>query len=65
MREGQILAWADAHRDRTGKWPSAASGTVPEAPGEKWREIHQAPRSGFRGLQGGDSLARLLDRRRR
>jgi hypothetical protein len=48
-----------------GEVASAASGPVAEAPGEKWREIDQALRSGFRGLQGGDSLARLLDRRRR
>jgi hypothetical protein len=61
----QILAWADAYRRRTGSWPSAVSGSVPEAPGEKWRNIEQALYVGLRGLPGGDSLAKLLDRRRR
>src|SRR5690348_5065999 len=28
----QILAWAEAHHQRTGKWPTAASGEVSEAP---------------------------------
>jgi hypothetical protein len=65
LGEEQILGWAESHRDRTGRWPSAASGPVAEAPGEKWRDIDQALRCGFRGLPGGDSLSRLLDRRRR
>jgi hypothetical protein len=30
----QILAWAKAHRRRTGRWPSAASGPVAEVPGQ-------------------------------
>jgi hypothetical protein len=61
---GQILAWADAHRERTGRWPSRASGVVAAAPGETWVAIDQALRRGDRGLPGGDSLARLLARRR-
>jgi hypothetical protein len=35
---------------------------VPGAPGETWRGINQALGSGYRGLPGGDSLARLLVR---
>jgi hypothetical protein len=32
----QILAWADAHRERTGEWPNKQSGSIPEAPGDTW-----------------------------
>jgi len=56
----QILAWADAHRARSGAWPTAASGPVRDAPVETWTGIDQALRSGLRGLPGGGSLARLL-----
>jgi hypothetical protein len=58
----QILAWAEAHRERTGCWPTAASGPVTEAPTEHWGSLQSALRQGARGLPGGDSLARLLDR---
>src|SRR5262249_16467744 len=59
MRQ-QILAWARAHRRRTGAWPSARSGPVVEAPGETWRAVDEALRSGQRGPRGGRSLAQLL-----
>jgi hypothetical protein len=59
-----ILAWADAHRARAGKWPGVLSGAIPEAPGETWKAVNMALYRGFRGLPGGDSLARLLRRRR-
>jgi hypothetical protein len=62
LSEAQILAWADAHHARTGRWPSAASGPVCGVPGESWRGINQALDSGYRGLPGGDTLARLLAR---
>jgi hypothetical protein len=58
----QILAWADAHRGRTGSWPGVLSGPIPEAPGENWWAVNLALHSGLRGLPGGDSLARLLAR---
>jgi hypothetical protein len=60
----QILAWSDAHHARTGKWPSADAGPIPEAPGLTWRGVQSALSGGARGLPGGDSLARLLDRHR-
>src|SRR5262245_56226158 len=60
----QVLAWADAHRARTGAWPTPTSGPVREAPAETWNAIDQALRSGLRGLPGGWSLARLLAERR-
>jgi hypothetical protein len=64
LTQRQVLAWADAHRRRTGAWPNYACGPVPEAPGETWIGVDIALRQGGRGLAGGSSLARLLARRR-
>jgi hypothetical protein len=61
----QILAWADAHHGRAGRWPHNRSGPIPEAPGESWNAVNLALYLGRRGLPGGDSLAKLLDRHRR
>ncbi len=55
----QVLAWAEAHRSRTGRWPSAFSGPIPEAPGETWNAVNRALWGGTRGLPGGSSLAKL------
>lgn len=60
----QIIAWAEAYRQRTGKWPTAASGPVEEAPEETWKRINAALWEGYRSLPGGDSLSRLLHRHR-
>jgi hypothetical protein len=60
----QILAWADAHRQRADRWPTVTSGAIEEAPGETWEAVDQALRQGFRGLPGGTSLARVLQKRR-
>lgn len=59
-----ILSWADHHHERTGRWPITASGPVLADLNEKWVNIDAALRKGFRSLSGGDSLARLLDRKR-
>jgi hypothetical protein len=59
----QILTWARAHHQRTGRWPVASLLDIPEAPGESWAAINTALREGLRGLPGGDSLAALLARR--
>src|SRR5690349_10355485 len=57
----QILAWADAHQRRTGRWPMRASGPVTAGPlGLTWRALDNALRLGLRGLEGGSSLARHL-----
>ena len=56
----RILAWADAHRVRTGRWPRYQSGPIPEAPGETWNAVDSALRAGIRGLPGNSSLAQLL-----
>jgi hypothetical protein len=64
LTEERILQWADAHRARTGCWPSAGSGEIVEAPTDTWRRVDFSLRFGHRGLPGGDSLAQLLRRER-
>jgi hypothetical protein len=61
---GQILAWADAYHAHTGDWPRITAGAVAESPGETWRRVDNALRLGLRGLGGGSSLPRLLERER-
>lgn len=65
LTEEQILAWADAFFARHGKWPGEKTGCVDDAPGETWGGINQGLADGRRGLRGGSSLAKLLDRCRR
>lgn len=60
----QILAWADAHHQRFGKWPISESGEVSDASGETWKAVDLALRHGRRGLSGGSSLAKSLATRR-
>ena len=62
--EEQILRWADAHHEQTGLWPKAESGDIPEAAGERWKNIDVALQQGQRGLPGGSSLPKLLAERR-
>jgi hypothetical protein len=64
LATGQILEWADSHKRRTGQWPRVQSGRLADAPDETWLAIDSALREGLRGLPGGDSLPRLLARRR-
>jgi hypothetical protein len=59
-----ILAWADAHQARTGHWPHADTGVIPEGHGLTWAAVQSALAQGYRGLPGGDTLARLLARHR-
>jgi hypothetical protein len=56
----QIIAWADAHHSRTGKWPNQLAGPILEAPDESWQNVQAALYHGNRGLPGGSSLAQLL-----
>ena len=60
----QILGWADKHNERTGAWPTEASGLVLEKPGETWKGVQVALVKGNRGLPGGFSLAKLLAQER-
>jgi hypothetical protein len=63
LTEQQILRWAQSHFKRTAAWPSYRSGPILEAPGESWRGIDAAVRSGSRGLKTRMSLAALLAKR--
>ena len=56
----QVLAWADAHRAATGRWPTITSGPVAGVPGEKWVNLDAALRLGRRGLPSGTNLTRLI-----
>jgi hypothetical protein len=57
----QILAWADAHKARTGDWPKKTSGPVKAGYlGDNWLKIDNALKLGLRGLKGDMSLAKLL-----
>ena len=56
----QILAWADAHRARTGSWPTKFSGKIRGAKREHWNAVSSALYLGFRGLPGGCTLAQFL-----
>ena len=60
----QVLIWADDHYARTGCWPRLRSGPVVGTRGVSWHNIESALRRGYRGLPGGDTLARLLARER-
>jgi hypothetical protein len=55
----QILAWADAWHAQTGQWPTRESGAVPGA-GLTWGAVNEALKAGWRGLPGGDTLAKFL-----
>lgn len=64
LTEEQILAWADEHRKRTGKWPKSGSGIIAFTNGERWKRVDNALERGVRGLPGGSSLAKFLAARR-
>ncbi len=60
----QILNWADAHHQRTGKWPRRNSGHARGPRGKTWQDIDDAIVNGGRGMPVGWSLAGLLYDRR-
>jgi hypothetical protein len=60
----QIVAWAKAHRRRTGVWPTWTTGPIRGAPGETWANVASALTQGLRGLPRRMSLARLLGKSR-
>ena len=79
LTEELVLSWADAHFERTGEWPIADSGPIPETEAlwaaktpvrvfepriDTWLRIDAALRTGNRGLSGGRTLAQLLEQRR-
>jgi hypothetical protein len=60
----QILEWADAYLEETGRWPDRLSGSVKEMSTTTWNAVDIALYQGSRGLPGGDSIARLLAKHR-
>jgi hypothetical protein len=60
----KILTWADEHYQRTGEWPNRFSGPVQAADGEKWSAIEGALFHGSRGLAGGMTIPKLLQKHR-
>jgi hypothetical protein len=48
------------HHRRTGKWPSAESGPIVDAPGETWKGLQMALLQGLRGLESCSSLAKVI-----
>jgi hypothetical protein len=60
LTEALILQLADEHHRATGQWPHARSGEVKSREGVRWSHLDGALRSGYHGLPGGSSLARLL-----
>lgn len=58
----EIVEWAKEHKKRTGLWPIPRSGPIHGAPGESWYAVQAALQLGQRGLSGGDSLSRVLQR---
>jgi hypothetical protein len=60
----QVLAWADAHHEATGKWPNRNSGAIPGTQDETWKNVSHSLTLGLRGLPPSKSLADLLSRRR-
>lgn len=60
LTKADIVRWARAFRQRTGRWPTAKSGAIPESAGDTWSIVEMALHGGGRGLSGGSSIARLL-----
>lgn len=60
----QVLAWADAWKERSGQYPNVMSGPIPEAPGLNWQALDRALRHGRHQLPAGSSLSRLLREQR-
>ncbi len=59
----QILQWADAFFAEHGEWPMCSSGPV-AGTNTTWSAINDRLRGGLRGLPGGGSLAKFLQKHR-
>jgi len=62
ITEEWICERVKAHRERTGKWPTKGSGQLQDASEETWGAINAALRQGRRGLPGGSTLSKLLNK---
>ncbi|MGA2068396.1 MAG: hypothetical protein ABSG86_25710 [Thermoguttaceae bacterium] len=58
----KVLRWASRHHRLTGQWPNGHSGAVTGVAAETWGGIDSALGRGYRGLPGGSSLLRLLEK---
>ncbi len=63
IRAVEVLAWADAHHARCGTWPTCESGKI-AGTDQTWARVDHCLRGGHRGLPGGSSLAKLLEKQR-
>ena len=64
LNEEQIVTWADAHHEKTGRWPRDNSGPIDGIPGQTWKSVNVALMKGLRGLPGGSSLSSVLEKHR-
>jgi hypothetical protein len=64
LTKSQVLAWADAWRRQTGRYPTVQSGTVQPGLRLTWKAVDTSLRDGYHGLPGSNSLAQLLAQRR-
>jgi hypothetical protein len=60
LSEATVLAWADAHERRTGRYPTQRSGPVRLGQRLTWNRVAAGLREGLLGFAGGSSLAQLL-----
>ena len=60
----QILAWADVHHQRTGRWPTSRSDHIHGTKAETWHAVAGCMYYGCRGLPRGLSLSKLLTKYR-
>jgi hypothetical protein len=64
LTDKTILAWADSHCRRTGKWPVRFSGRILDSPGDTWQAVHEALQKGCRGVSERMTLAQFLRKKR-
>jgi hypothetical protein len=57
-----IRKWAARFEKENGKLPSRQSGPIPWSDGDSWSNVELALRNGSRGLPGGSSLAKFLNK---
>jgi hypothetical protein len=60
----QILTWADAFNECMGRWPKLTDGHVSGQSALTWSGLNVALTQGNRGLPGGSSLMKLLQKHR-
>jgi len=64
LTEDELLAWADEHERRTGRWPERDDGPIPGTRGETWLLVAAALSFGLRGIERRTTLARFFKEHR-